>query len=228
IQNGGTVSTNPGAGYSGPAADIAAASGTDGSSVTVTGPASTWNIGGSLIVGDAASGSLGISAGGSVSATDLIIGNQSTATGNMSVGAGSTVTLTGTLTAGGAGTGDLDINAGGVVQAADAVVGAAGGSGVIDLEGTLSKLQVATNMTITSGVVVVGAGSTLNVAGTLATSAFGRLQLLGGLVDPTVINNSSPTGPSGTVVATEQIINTSTYFAQGVSLGEIGAGVDDL
>ncbi len=77
-------------------------------------------------------------------------------------------------------------------------------------------------MTITDGVVVVGAGSTLNVAGTLATSAFGRLQLLGGLVDPTVIENTSPTGPSGTVVATQQIINTSTYFAQGVSLGSMG------
>ncbi len=222
IQNGGLVVTNPGSGYTGPAADIAADTGTDGSSVSVTGPASTWTIGGSLIVGDAAAGSLGVTAGGSVSATDLIIGNQSTATGNMSVGAGSTVTLSGTLVAGAAGTGDLDINGGGIIHAADAVVGSAGGSGVIDLEGSLSELQVANNMTITDGVVVVGAGSTLNVAGTLATSAFGRLQLLGGLVDPTVIENTSPTGPSGTVVATQQIINTSTYFAQGVSLGSMG------
>jgi T5SS/PEP-CTERM-associated repeat protein len=87
ILNGATVITNPGPGYNGPAADIAAAAGADGSSVTVTGTdpttgvSSTWNLEGTLVVGDGAAGSLGVSAGGVVDAAGLVIGNQSGASG---------------------------------------------------------------------------------------------------------------------------------------------------
>ncbi len=217
IENGASINTSPDSGYSGPAADIAADSDTDGSSVTVTGENSTWNIGGSLVVGDAAAGSLGVSAGGTVTATDLIIGNQSTASGNVSVGSGSTIALSGTLTAGAAGAGDLDINNGGFVQAAAAQVGSSGGSGVIDLEGSLSELEVTNNLTITDGVVVVGAGSTRNVHGALDHTALGVLQQLGGLVDPTTYTNNATLGPTGTFVATISLTNDG-----GTILGQAG------
>ncbi len=221
ILNGATVITNPGTGYSGPAADIGAASGADGSSVTVTGTNSTWNVGGTLVVGDGATGSLGVSAGGTVDATDLVIGNQSTASGNVALsGTGSSITLSGTnagdglLTVGGAGVGDLSIANGATLTASSAQVGSAGGSGDIDLEGHGSYLHVTGNMAITNGDVVVGAGSTLNVAGALSHTATGILQILGGVVDPTTYDNTGTLGPNGTFVATDSLINTGTILGQ--------------
>jgi T5SS/PEP-CTERM-associated repeat protein len=70
ITSGGTVVTTPGTA----AAVIANQTGAGGSSVNVTGAGSDWQVGGALIVGNAATGLLAITDGGAVSATTLDVG----------------------------------------------------------------------------------------------------------------------------------------------------------
>jgi T5SS/PEP-CTERM-associated repeat protein len=77
IENGGSVTS--------PTAGIANFAGSAGSSVTVTGTGSTWNISGGFTVGSGDSGSLSILAGGTVNAagaSEINIGPGPLGTGN--------------------------------------------------------------------------------------------------------------------------------------------------
>ena len=181
-------------------------------------------IAGGLIVGDAATGELQVSAGGTVATGSLEIGTQAGSSGTVAVsGPGSFLTLSGDLGVGVGGIGDLAISGGATVAAASAEVGLnLGSSGVIDLEGAGTELQIAGDLNIDSGVVIVGAGATLDVAGEIKVSGSGHLEVLGGLVDPTIYVNDSPTGSPGTIVASQQIQNTSTLFASGSSITALG------
>ena len=81
IESGGTVITTPGT-VAGLAAVIAAQSGASGASVGLTGAGSDWQVGGTLVVGDAGAGSLNITAGGTVGSTAAVIAAQSGAGGS--------------------------------------------------------------------------------------------------------------------------------------------------
>ena len=180
-------------------------------------------IAGGLVVGDATTGELQVSTGGTVAAGSLEIGAQTGSSGTVAVsGAGSFLALSGDLGVGVGGIGDLAISGGATVAAASAEVGLnLGSSGVIDLEGAGTELQIAGDLNIDLGVVIVGAGATLDVAGEIKVSGSGRLELLGGMVDPPLDQNTTPTGPTGVLVASE-IQNTSTFFAQGNSITALG------
>ena len=227
IEAGAQVTAMAPVGFNGVLADIGAASGSDGSSVTVAGTGSVWTVQGTVAVGDAGGGVLDVFGGGAVSAASLRVAVQAGHPGNIALsGAGSAVTLSGGLAVGVGGSGDLAISGGATMVASGADIGVnASSSGVIDLEGAGSELQITNSMTIGeggAGVVVVGAGATLSVAGLLKTSGLGRLQLLGGLVDPTIYPNTGSTGSSGTFVATQEIQNTGTWFAAGSSITSLG------
>ena len=111
IRSAATVTTTT-------AATIAAAAGSAGSSANVTGANSLWQIAGALVVGNAASGSLNIASGGTVSAASLDAAAQSTGNGIIAVtGTASSLTLTGSLTLGDQSAGELSILGGATVSA---------------------------------------------------------------------------------------------------------------
>ena len=130
IEASGLVQTGlPASGYTGPAADIAADPGTDGSAASVTGAGSTWKITGQLLVGDQAKGSLAITAGGSVTASGLNSAVNAAGAAVLSVaGTGSNLTVAGQLSIGDAGAASLSIYAGGLVRAANADLGVQAGA----------------------------------------------------------------------------------------------------
>jgi len=171
IEDGGLVTSNlPASGYTGPAGDIGADPGTDGSEVTVTGTNSTWYLGGSLVVGNLAQGSLNVVANGTVTTGgDLDVGES--AAGDMAVSSGGTVNVGGTLNVG---TNPL-------------------GSGVFDLEGASSLVQVNGDLNI-GGVFVMGNG-TLSVSG--AGVDTGQFFQTGGVVDPSSFTVAAGHGLGG-------------------------------
>ncbi len=220
IQNGGTVITTPGtvAGLAG--ADIAASPGTDGSSATVTGVSSTWSIGGTLIVGDAAAGALDVSAGGSVTATALVLGNSAGGTGNLSLsGTGSNVTLATQLTVGNAGIADIAIANGATLAGTDGDIGlGTGSSGVVDIEGAGSRLDLSDNLNIGdagTGVLIMGANTTLSVGNNLNLGVFGVLDQFGGVIDPLNFTNHGTVIGSGGSATFGTLTNLGAYIAQG-------------
>ncbi len=221
VTAGGTVTTNlPASGYTGPAADIAADPGSDGSSATVTGPNSTWSIGGSLVVGDLTAGSLAITAGGSVSATTLALGNTTAGVGDLSAsGTASLLSLSTQFLVGAAGIGDVAISDGATIAAGSGTIGLdAGASGVLDIEGPNSALSLSGDLDIGeagTGVLIMGVGSTtLSVAGNLNIGASGQLAQFGGVIDPANLTNHGTVGGAGTLDVTDTLTNDGVYYAQ--------------
>ena len=216
----------------GPLADIAASAATDGSSATVTGPASTWSIGGTLIVGDLAAGALDVSAGGSVSATALTLGNSAGGVGNLSLsGTGSNVTLATQLTVGGSGIADISIANGATLSGTDGDIGlSTGSSGVIDIEGAASRLDLSDNLNIGdagTGVLIMGVGTTLSVENNLNIGAAGALDQFGGVIDPatgTIQAGGSLGGTGGTDTFTNFLLNDGVFFASGGLPETLNAG----
>jgi len=200
-------------------ADIAADPGSDGSSATVTGTGSEWTIGGSLIVGDLAAGSLAITAGGSVSAANLTVGNSTSGVGDLSVSGTTSVLSLGTqLVVGAAGIGDVAISNGATISAASGTIGAdAGASGVVDIEGANSRLDISGDLDIGwggTGVVVMGASTTLSVEGDLNIGASGQLIQFGGVIDPANVTNHGTAGGAGTLDVTGTLTNDGVYYAE--------------
>ncbi len=220
VTAGGLVSTSLTGGVTGPAADIAADPGSDGSSATVTGPNSTWSISGSLVVGDLAAGSLAITAGGSVSATDLTLGNTTSGVGDLSVsGTASLLSLSTQFLVGAAGIGDVAISNGATIAAASGTIGLdAGASGVVDIEGPNSTLSLSGDLDIGeagTGVLIMGVGNTtLSVAGNLNIGASGQLTQFGGVIDPANLTNHGTVGGAGTLDVTDTLTNDGVYYAQ--------------
>ncbi len=134
IEHGGLVRTSlPTGSYTTIAADIAADQGTGGSSATVTGAGSIWEVSGDLRVGDAAAGSLTISAGGVVTADTLEAGVQSGSAGVISVTGGSTLDISGAGTIGEAGSATLGIDATSTVNFSSLAIGT---QGTVELDGS--------------------------------------------------------------------------------------------
>jgi T5SS/PEP-CTERM-associated repeat protein len=201
IESGGTVVTTPSAGQAG--AIIGNTAGASGSSVNVDGAGSNWNIGGTLIVGDATAGVLDISAGASVTATALDAAAQAGGDGVISVtGTGSSLGLSGSLTVGANGAGELSILGGATVSALDLTIGNAStlSSGNVDVEGAGSELLIATGGLLNIGVagggsgeLTIGTGTTLNFAGTITEAGRASFNNNGGTVDPDAIEYTTPT-----------------------------------
>ncbi|MSP03084.1 MAG: hypothetical protein EXR07_18855, partial [Acetobacteraceae bacterium] len=190
IHSGATVITTPGtvAGLTG--AVIANAASGGGSSVTVIGAGSNWQVTGTLVVGNAGFGSLAISQSGSVTASALNEAAGAGGGGIISVsGTGSALTVTGALSVGGQASGGLSILNGATVTAASATVGdGASSSGNIDIEGVGSLLIVGTVLNVGGvaggkGVITVGVGAELKVGATIVTGVNGILNNLGGTID---------------------------------------------
>ncbi len=220
INAGGLVSGDLANGASGPAANIASTAGSDGSSVTVTGPNSAWQIAGQLLVGVAASGDLSVSAGGTVSATGLDAGATSGGSGQISAsGAQSNVTISGQLTIGDQGIGDVSITNGATITATEGDIGLnASGSGVVDLEGAGSRLDITDSLNIGdagTAVLVMGNNTTLSVANNLNIGANGVLQQFGGIIDPTNVTNRGTVGGVGGFTVSGTVVNNGVYYAQG-------------
>jgi T5SS/PEP-CTERM-associated repeat protein len=184
---------------------IASQSGASGSSVNVTGSGSDWQVGGTLIVGDATFGALDVSAGGSVTATSLDAAAKAGGEGVITVsGTGSSLRLSGSLTVGADGAGELSILGGATVSALDVTIGNAStlSSGNVDIEGAGSELLIGAGGLLNLGVagggsgeLSIGIGSTLNFAGTITESGRASLNNYGGVIDPdateyTTANNS--------------------------------------
>ena len=168
-----------------------------GSSANVTGANSLWQIAGTLIVGNAASGSLNISSGGAVSAASLDAAAQSTGNGIIAVtGTASSLTLTGSLTLGDQSAGELSILGGATVSAGSLTVGNlnAASSGNVDVEGAGSTLQIGSTGVLNvgvsgggSGVLTIGQGSTLQFSGGIVEAGRASVNNNGGVIDPDFI-----------------------------------------
>jgi T5SS/PEP-CTERM-associated repeat protein len=143
------------------------AAGSDGSSVTVTGPGSDWRIGGSLIVGNVATGELNLSNGGSVTATTLDAGSQASGAGIISIsGTNTNLTTTGTFSVGDAGAGELSaLGAGNLTIGTDLDIGTvAGGTGNVDIENTGGTVFIGGNLNVgTDGYGELTIGPNVNV-----------------------------------------------------------------
>jgi fibronectin-binding autotransporter adhesin len=220
IQSGGTVITSPGTTVGLVGADIASGTGSDGSNVSVTGNGSDWQITGSLLVGDAAAGSLAITAGGTVTADSGDIGVQSGASGNVSViGTGSALTYAGQLTIGDNASAELSILNGATVNANNADIGLnADGTGNVDIEVAGSRLDINNNLNIGDagvGVLTLGNNTELTVGNNINVGANGILNQLGGSIDPSTITiaPSGRQGGHGSTTASVEISNAGTLYA---------------
>jgi T5SS/PEP-CTERM-associated repeat protein len=154
IQAGGTVLTTPGAVAGLAGATIASQSSASGSSATVTGPGSTWQITGSLTVGNAGAGALSITNGAAVTAATLNAGAAANSSGIVTVtGTNAALTTTGSLSIGGAGAGELAIlNGANVFIGGDLDIGqTAGGSGNADIEDTTGTVFIGGDLNIGAG-----------------------------------------------------------------------------
>lgn len=140
----------------------------NGSSITVTGAGSTLSVekggalNGALIIGEATTGLVSISNGGTVSDYNGTLGNQAGSTGDMTVsGAGSlwrnvydsSVLYSGNINVGLFGTGFLDVGEGGKVTGTRMYIGnEAGSTGTVTVDGAGSSIDVTGNFYVgTSG-----------------------------------------------------------------------------
>ncbi len=122
-------------------------------SASVTGAGSSWDINGTLFVGEANSGSLDIRDGGVVNATTVILGRSSGGNGTALVqGADSQLTITGDLFVGAQSEGSLTVSEGGHVA----------------VGGTLHIAEQNAFGTPSTGTVYIGGDTAPAAAGTLA------------------------------------------------------------
>jgi T5SS/PEP-CTERM-associated repeat protein len=165
--------------------------------ILLDGASSNWQIGGTLIDGDATSGALDINAGASVIATSLDVAGPAGGDGVIAVtGTGSSLGLSGSLTVGAYGAGVLSILDGATVSALDVTIGSANAlsSGNVDLEGSGSTLLITAGGVLNigvadggSGVLTVGTGAVLNFDGTIVESGQASFNNDGGVIDPDAI-----------------------------------------
>ena len=186
--------------------------------VTVTGTGSMWTDNGDLFVGDSGTGTLLISAGGSVSNNDISIG----ATIGQNAGAAGTVTVTGTgsswtnagdLFVGDSGTGTLIISAGGIVTDNQNFIGA----------------TIGNNTKAAGTVTVTGSGSSWTDNGDLYVGDYGTGTLLisaGGTVASFASNIGATIGENAGATGTVTVTGTGSSWTGNGNLivGDYGAG----
>lgn len=168
VRNGGSLATE--------SARIAFSPGSIG---TVMVDAGGWNVDTSLVVASAASGTLTIVHGGTVTTgTYLTIADQEIASGLVTVdGPGSALTVGQALEIGWTGKGTLDIRNGGVVMSGEGRIATnEGSSGIVTIDGAGSRWTssgVVKIGTFGNGIVTVRNGGAISAAGgiTIATDA---------------------------------------------------------
>ncbi len=179
----------------------------DGADETVVGSgggtqASPWDTSGSLIVGDAGTGTLTVSDGGEVTDTTGMVGATSTGNGSVTVtDAGSKWTNSSSLTVGGHGTGTLIIS---------------DGASVINTTATVGDNN-------TGAVTVTGTGSTWTNTGflTLGESGHGTLSVSNG---GTVFSSWGSVGDfsQGSVTVTGE--NSAWHVSNTIAVGIVSSG----
>ena len=221
VQNHATVTTNPGTAVSFGAV-IANQSGSDGSSVSVIGSGSQWQVGGTLVVGYAANGGLSVASGGTMSAGALDIGvlNSGGTVGSGVVslsGSGSALNVTGSATIGDAGVGELSILTGaGASIGGDLNVGnIAGGSGNVDIESPAGTVSIGGNLNIGLagvGVLTIGQNSELTVKGGLNTGPNATINQYGA-IDPQRLDNNGTfnVNSSSDIIYSQYVVNSGTF-----------------
>ena len=206
IEDGGLVKTSlPSGSYTTVAADIAADAGTGGSSVTVTGTNSLWEISGDLHVGDAAAGALTLAAGGRVIADSLDVGVQSGSSGTVSLTGTSTLGISGQITIGETGTGSLSLATDAVVTATNVAIGA---TGSVSLAGGLLDPTVFSNAGAISGYGILD-GSVDNTG--IITATAGTEEITGAVTDTgsLVIGIDGDLQLDGAVASTQSVAFTT-------------------
>ena len=238
IDGGGTVDA-------GGTAAIAASTGSAGSSVSVVGANSTWQVTGTLDIGEAAEGSLTVVSQGSVAASGVDVGVTAGAVGVITVsGVGSNITDGGELSLGDAGVAELSITDGADITAVDVDLGVQGsGSGNVDIEGAGSTLNITDNLNIGDlglGVLTIGQGATLAVVNNLNQGANGVLNVAGGIIDPASGTLSGTTNISvgGAITYTGTLTLKGTINVQGgtgtlnvgtlTGAGDLNVGTDGI
>ncbi|HBO44835.1 MAG TPA: hypothetical protein DD670_13070, partial [Planctomycetaceae bacterium] len=155
--------------------------------VTVTGAGSTWQNSYDLLIAPTGTGVLEINGGGSVTSDAGAIGIDAGSHGTVTVdGADSAWGIGGNLYVAFSGTGKLDIKAGGSVVSGSSVLGCQSGStGTVTVAGTdstwtTSSLYLGGTSTAAggTGTLIVDAGGTVDVAGTLKLWGVGVVGLL--------------------------------------------------
>ena len=215
ILAGGTVMTNPGTASLAAAAIIGNQAGSDGSSDTVSGAGSNWQVGGTLDVGNAAAGALTITDGGNVSASQVNAGAQLSGMGNILLaGAGSELQATG-LNVGIVGAGIVTL---GSLTTIDVVnVATFGAQGLLNLQGgTLD----ASALTLTTG----RNGGTGEIGATLGIVNDATIYAENGtltLNDPTG-NGVLEIDSGGDLVINGAVANTQTVVFNGSGTLTIG------
>jgi collagen type I/II/III/V/XI/XXIV/XXVII alpha len=247
IQSGGTVITSPGSVVGLAGAVIANTASASGSSVNVSGAGSNWQVTGSLIVGNAGQGLLNVSQGAVVTAASADLAAGATGDGIISVaGTGSALTLTGSLTVGDQAAGELSVLNGATVSALNVTIGnaSAASSGNVDVEGAGSRLRIGAGGSLNigvagggSGVLTVGAGSTLNFTGTIVESGHASFNNNGGVIDPDAVEfttaSNGGTGLNeydlfvGNIGAVQVSAGTGTWLTPMVLTGTSAADADN-
>ncbi|MGA3400036.1 MAG: hypothetical protein ABSC95_12520, partial [Acetobacteraceae bacterium] len=170
IANSAMVVTNPGTAALPAAAVIGNQTGSDGSSITVNGFLSEWDVGGTLVVGNAAAGSLSITNGGTVSASQVVAGAQSSGIGSILLsGDGSELQAT-SLDVGTVGAGIVTIGSLAVVDVTNPAT--FGAQGRLNMQGgTLDPTQVLFTSGLNGGTGVIAATLEIDNAATLYAAA---------------------------------------------------------
>jgi T5SS/PEP-CTERM-associated repeat protein len=159
----------------------------------------TLGSGGLLTVGLLGSGNVSVTGGGKIEGGTGTIASGLGSSGSVLVrNANTQWNMADNLTVGLGGQGNLTIDNGGSVTAAQVFVGQNGGStGEIRLAGANSSLTTTGNITLGgssladggSGLLAIGSGSTVNVGNQLSLWSQGRLELDGGRLVLTGLNN---------------------------------------
>jgi T5SS/PEP-CTERM-associated repeat protein len=217
ITQGGTVTTTADA-------TIAAAPGSDGSSISVTGAGSSFTVAGALLVGNQAAGVLSINAGATVTAASLDAGvlasDTAEATGQISLSGTNTVLdITGDATVGDQGSANLSVINGATFAAANLTIGAQGpGSGAVFLSDAGSVLDIAGTLSIGTpigvGELTIGPNATVIAAKVILQ---GEVVNEGGLLDPNEIDitpGNPLVGNGGAGGAGDIIVNDGSIEAK--------------
>ena len=203
---------------------IANQSGAAGSSVNVV--AGDWQVGGTLDIGNNASGALAVAAGGTVGVAALDAGIQNSGTsdgvGQISVsGTSSALNVSGNAIVGDAGTALMSIVNGATFTATDLTIGAqATGSGAVFLSDAGSRIDLSGTLSVGTS---LGIGElTLGPFGTVVASRVvlnGDVVNQGGLLDPNevdVTSGHSFKGFGGLGSAGDLIMNLGTLEGTGL------------
>lgn len=206
------------------AQDVAITGGVDPSPATTP----TWNVGGSLIIGNSANGTLSISGSGAVSNTFGLIGINSTSTATVS---GGSWTNSGVLYVGNFGTGTLEISGGEVSNTVGYIATGISSTGIVTVsDGSWNNSGVLYVGRDGTGTLEISGGVVSNTAGLIGSSfgSTGTLNLNGGMLSTGQVSEGGGTGAvnfnGGTLQLTGDQANLFADFETGDVTLNAGGG----